>query len=227
MNQLSQNRATAHLARAPFHFNSVSHLLQVCRERAKNLRELLAALRTCPDAAIFQHTFRTLQEHHFIQQGFSNDFAHWAHTDCGEVGLGERLAALDVREFTSISELRSRIEQTVATYLDRNPQAGERTARQPFYFCAADTVVIPTTFVAYDLSEFVDAVKNITIHAIQYHFIEARLRLKLRSNDFSVWLAEEMNLPSVAAALERIDIYTSTLEGVRRHIVRIVSIAAN
>ena len=62
----------------PFYFNTSEHLLRIGRERASTLAELLQALQTCPEDSIFQHTFRTLQERHFIRQGFSNDFAHWS-----------------------------------------------------------------------------------------------------------------------------------------------------
>ena len=65
-------------ARAPFYFNSAAHLIRIGREKASNLTELLEGLKVCPDASIFQHTFQTLQEHHFLREGFSNDFAHWA-----------------------------------------------------------------------------------------------------------------------------------------------------
>jgi hypothetical protein len=212
-------------ARAPFYFNSAAHLLRIGAERATNLREMLAALRSCSDGSIFQHTFRTLEEHHFIRPGYSNDFAHWANADCNETALAERLAGLDVREFTSVCDLRERIVKIVDEYLLHHPGAGERSARQPFYFCSSDTVVMPTPYAAHNLVEFAEGLRQVTIHSIHHHFIEARLRLKLQSNDFSVWLAEDMNLPRAAAALNRIDIYTSTLEGVRRRIVRIVETA--
>ncbi len=213
---------TKRWARAPFYFNSAAHLLRIERERATNLAEFLDALRTCPDASIFQHTFRTLQEHHFIREGFSNDFAHWAFAACNEVELAERLASLDVREFTSIPALRERIISIVETYLNRNPRARERAALEPFYFCASDTVVVPTPFVARNLMEFADCLNRVSVHCIHYHFIEARLRLKLNSNDFSVWLEEELDLPRLADRLNRIDIYTSTLQDVRRKILQVV-----
>lgn len=213
---------TRRWARAPFYFNSAAHLLRIERERATNLAEFLDALRICPDASIFQHTFRTLQEHHFIREGFSNDFAHWAFAACNEVELAERLASLDVREFTSIPALRERIIGIVETYLNRNPRARERAALEPFYFCASDTVVVPTPFVARNLAEFADCLNRVSVHCIHYHFIEARLRLKLNSNDFSVWLEEELDLPRLADRLNRIDIYTSTLQDVRRKILQVV-----
>jgi Family of unknown function (DUF5752) len=217
---------TQRWARKPFYFNSAAHLLRIEREKATNLAEFLEALRTCEDASIFQHTFRTLQEHHFIREGFSNDFAHWAFAACNEVGLAERLAALDVREFTSIPALRERIINIVETYLDRNPRARDRAALEPFYFCASDTVVVPTPFVARNLAEFADCLNRVSVHCIHYHFIEARLRLKLNSNDFSVWLEEELDLPRLADRLNRIDIYTSTLQDVRRKILQVVESAS-
>src|ERR1700758_4109718 len=106
-----------------FYFNTSEHLLRIGRVKANNLSELLDSLRTCPDDSIFQHTFRTLQEHHFIREGFSNDFAHWAFAACNEVGLAERLASVDVREYTSIAAMRERIVSTVDNYLKKNPRA--------------------------------------------------------------------------------------------------------
>jgi uncharacterized protein DUF5752 len=209
-------------ARAPFYFNSAAHLLRIGRERATNLAELLEALRTCPNDSIFEHTFQTLQDHHFIREGFSNDFAHWAFAACNEIGLAERLAAIDVREYISIADLRKRLVAIVEEYLKRNPSASDRAALEPFYFCASDTVVIPTPFVARNLVEFIDSLKKVSIHSIHHHFIEARLRIKLNSNDFSVWLEEEMDLGPVADRVNRIDIYTSTLDDVRDQIVRIL-----
>lgn len=213
-------------ARAPFYFNSAAHLLRIGRERAANLKELLEALRACPNDSIFEHTFQTLQEHHFIREGFSNDFAHWAFAACNEVGLAERLAAIDVREFTSIPDLRNRLVAIVEEYLKRNPRARDRAALEPFYFCASDTVVIPTPFVARNLVEFIESLKKVCIHSIHHHFIDARLRIKLNSNDFSVWLEEDMDLGPLADRLNRIDIYTSTLHGVRDQILRILERAA-
>src|SRR5262245_39762865 len=202
-------------ARAPFYFNSAAHLLRISRDKAMNLQELLEALRTCSDACIFQHTFQTLEEHHFIREGFSNDFSHWAFSACNEVELAERLAALDVREFTSIAALRERLINIIDAYLQRNPRAATRDAMEPFSLMGADVVVVPSPYVASNLEEFADGLRKVSIHGIYYHFIDARLRLKLDTNDFSVWLEEELGLTQAAERLNRIDIYTSTLEGVR------------
>jgi hypothetical protein len=209
-------------ARSPFYFNSASHLLRIGREKATTLMELLEAIRTCPESSIFQHTFQTLAEHHFISSGFSNDFSHWAFSSCNEVELAERLAAIDVREFTSIAALRERLIHIIDTYLQKNPRAATRVAMEPFYLMASDLVVVPTPYVARNLEEFADGLRKVSIHAIYYHFIDARLRLKLNTNDFSVWLEKELELSPAAEKINRIDIYTSTLEGVRRGILKVV-----
>jgi len=216
-----------HWARAPFYFNSAAHLMRIVGERADNLGDLLTGLRSCPDAAIFQHTFQTLEEHHFVREGFSNDFAHWTFSACNEVALAERLASVDVREFTSIRALREQLIKIVEDYLKTHPRASERAALEPFHFCTSDTVVIPTPLVARNLEEFAKALLSAGVHCIHYHFIEARLRLKLNSNDFSVWLDKDMEMHMLADRVNRIDIYTSTLHDIRRKIVEIVESAAN
>src|SRR5882757_6383122 len=95
----------------PFYFNTSAHLLRITRQKATNLRELLQSMRECQEGSIFQHTFRTLHEHHFIREGFSNDFAHWTLADCNEPELAERLAGVDIREFISLEDLRQRLVQ--------------------------------------------------------------------------------------------------------------------
>jgi hypothetical protein len=206
----------------PFYFNTSAHLLRITPQKAGTLGEFLEALQQCPEASIFQHAFRTLQEHHFIREGFSNDFAHWALSACNEPSLAEGLASVDVREYTSVAELRDRFVQIVRDFLQRNPAASGRAAKETFYFCASDTVVIPTNFVAHSLPEFAAGLRGVSVHSIQHHFIEARLRLKLMSNDFSQWMYEDMGLTEAARQLNRIDIYTMTLDDVRDQIVRIV-----
>ena len=205
-----------------FYFNTSAHLLCITPEKASTLSEFLQALRECPEGSIFQHSFRTLQDHHFIREGFSNDFAHWALSACNEPSLAEGLASVDVREFTSVAQLRERFVQIVEEFLGRTPAAVNRAAKETFYFCASDIVVIPTSFVACTLQEFAEGLRGVSVHSIHHHFIEARLRLKLMSNDFSQWLYEDLGLTDAARQLNRIDIYTMTMEDVRKQIIRIV-----
>ncbi|HEY3971623.1 MAG TPA: DUF5752 family protein [Candidatus Sulfotelmatobacter sp.] len=206
----------------PFYFNTSEHLLRIGRQKATNLAELWQALQTCPDDSIFQHTFRTLQEHHFIRQGFSNDFAHWAISACNEPVLAEQLASVDVREYTDIEGLRRRMVGIVDEFLQQHPRSGDKTAHEPFFFCASDLVVLPTPFAPDTVSGFLEGLRKVSVHSIHHHFIEARLRLHSMTNDFSQWLEEEVGLERPAQSIERIDIYTNTMEGVRQQIANIV-----
>jgi len=206
----------------PFYFNTSAHLVRITRQKAGTLSEFLESLRECPEGSIFQHSFRTLQEHHFIREGFSNDFAHWVLSACNEPSLAEGLASVDVREFTSVAQLRERFVQIVEEFLRCTPAAANRAARETLYFCASDIVVIPTSFIGHTLQDFAEGLRGVSVHSIHHHFIEARLRLKLMSNDFSQWLYEDLGLTDAARQLNRIDIYTGTLEDVRKNIIRIV-----
>jgi hypothetical protein len=223
----SAAKAPARMPDAPFYFNTSEHLLRIGRYTAHNLSELLHAIELCPEDSIFQHTFRTLQEHHFIRQGFSNDFAQWSLFACNEPLLAEQLAAVDVREFTAIEGIRRRMLEIIDEFLHMHPDSGSRQAQEPFYFCASDIVILPTPYAPDTLTGFLDGLNQVSVHSIHHHFIEARLRLKRMSNDFSTWLEEDVGLKQAADAIEQIDIYTNTLEGVRLRIARIVAQAMN
>lgn len=206
----------------PFYFNTSAHLTCITPYQARTLAEFLQALHDCPEDSIFHHTFQTLEEHHFIPEGFSNDFAHWAVAECNQPALAELLAGVDVREFTSVAQLRAQLVQIVEEFLQHNPETAHRPAQNPFYFCTSDSVVLPTSFVANSLQEFGEGLRSVSVHSIHHHFIEARLRIKLMSNDFSQWLHEDLGLTESARALNRIDIYTATLEDIRAQIIRII-----
>jgi len=211
-----------HTPAQAFHFNTSAHLLRITRYKANTLGELLGALRECPEDSIFQHTFRTLQDHHFLREGFSNDFAHWTLAACNEPGLAESFASVDVREFTSVADLRVRLIEILKQHLKNDSKLADRAAEETFYFCAADIVVLPTGIQGRTIQEFTEGLRRVSVHSIHHHFIEARLRIKLMSNDFTQWLFEDAGLPEAARALNRIDIYTATLEDVRQQIVGIM-----
>ena len=68
-------------AQTPFNFFTVSYLTRIGNRAAWTLSEFLAGLEHCSDASIFHHTFQTLSSHHFLTEGFSNDFAQWVLAD--------------------------------------------------------------------------------------------------------------------------------------------------
>jgi hypothetical protein len=191
-------------------------------ETATTLAQLKQGLETCSDTSIFNHTFQTLSNHHFLTQGFSNDFAQWVLAACNRPELAEHLASLDIRDYLSLAELRADLKRIVSEYCERNPQHAEQSAFEPFFFYEAIGVEVPLGIVAWTLEEFRSSLERLSHASLHFHFIASRLRLQLRTNDFSYWLENCLDLGALARRVNRIDIYTNTLEGARERIVSLV-----
>lgn len=206
----------------PFEFFTVSYLTSIGNQSASTLFELLCGLQQCSDASIFHHTFQTLGTHHFLTEGFSNDFAQWVHADANREDLAEQLAALDVRDYISIAALRSDLCRLLADYCSAHPEFAAQSALERFYFCESVEVPVPFGLTAYNLDEFRDGIVHLSHASFYFHFISSRLRLHLRSNDFSHWFAGGLGLTTLAQNVERIDIYTNTLDSARAKLLRLL-----
>jgi hypothetical protein len=207
------------VADSPFQFCAASSLTRVTGLQANSLADFLENMRNCSDAAIFNHTFQSLEEHHFLTEGFSNDFAQWVLAACNEPGLAERLASMDIRQFPQIAALRADFVRMIEEHLGKSPESARRKAFEPFYFCEGVTIAVPTSWKASTLQEFCEALRHVSIHTVHYHFVTARLREPLTMNDFSFWLEQSLGLKELSERIDGIDIYTNTLEGVRQHIL--------
>jgi hypothetical protein len=207
---------------AEFDFFTVAYLTKISNLSAGNLTELLAGLEQCSDASIFHHTFQTLGSHHFLTEGFSNDFAQWVLADANRDALAEKLAALDIRDYTAIAALRGDLCLLMKEYIQENPQFAEQEALEKFFFCESVEITQPFGLTARTLEEFREGVAKISHAGFYFHFISSRLRLHLKTNDFSHWLANSLGLASLAEYINRIDIYTNTLESARNKILRLI-----
>jgi uncharacterized protein DUF5752 len=202
------------VADQPFRFVTASYLVRICNHKATRLSELLTGLDNCSDASIFYHTFQSLSRHHFLTHGFANDFAQWVLSACNRPSLAERLAALDLRDYLSLAELRGDLIRVVSEYCQDYPQLADHLAFEPFFFCETIEVSVPLGVEAWTLLEFRQILEQLTSAAFHYHFITSRLRLQLRTNDFSLWFAD-LGLESLARRTNGIDVYTHTLEDAR------------
>jgi hypothetical protein len=209
-------------AETPFEFFTVSYLTRIGNQSAGTLTEFLKGLSQCSDASIFHHTFQTLSSHHFLTEGFSNDFAQWAHADAGREDLAEQLAALDVRDYLSIAALRSDLCRVVSDYCSANPALAEQTALERFYFCESVEVTLPFGLTARTLEEFRNGIVHLSHASFYFHFLSSRLRLQLQTNDFSHWLADGLGLGTLADSVNHIDIYTNTLDSARAKVLRLI-----
>lgn len=206
----------------PFQFYTASDLVRICNQIATNLAELRDALEQSSDASIFYHTVQSLGRYHFLTERFSSDFAQWVVAACNRPELAERLAGLDIREYVSIVELRTDLRRLVAEYCDAEPQFAKQAAFEPFYFCESIQVTLPLGWEARTLAEFRDQLERLSHASLQFHFISSRLRLHLRTNDFSHWLSNGLGLEDLAAQINRIDVYTNTLDGIEKELIKLI-----
>jgi hypothetical protein len=206
----------------PFQFVTASYLTCVEHQRATNLAELGACLETASDDAIFHHTFQTLGRHHFLTERFSNDFAHWVLTALNQAELAERLASIDIRDYVSIAELRADLRRTVLEYCEAHPREAAQSAFELFAFLSATAVTIPLPWDARSLPGFRAGLERLSHASFYHHFIASRLRLHLRTNDFSHWFSSALGLDALASRADAIDIYTNTLDTARAELVGLV-----
>jgi hypothetical protein len=206
----------------PFQFATAAYLVRVENQKANTLKNLMEGLEHTSDEAIFLHTFQCLGRYHFLTEGFSNDFAQWALASLNQPVLAERLGGVDVRDYTSLPDLRNDLRQMVADFCLQNPRAAEQWAFEPFYFLRAVEVTRPLPWDARTLAGFRAGLERLSHSSFYYHFIASRLRLQLRTNDFSNWFTTALGLPDLARRADRIDIYTNTLDTAREELIEMV-----
>ncbi len=211
-------------AEQPFRFSTRLHLTGLTGLRALTLSQLVEYIKEVPGSCIYHHTHRFLQIHQYLSPEPPNDFAYWVTEALGEDELGERLASIDTIQFPSIRSLREKIAQTIEKYLENHPSAKMRFAREgeEFHFMKSISFIIPTNHVAYDLEEFADILKKITIDSIYFHMFESRLRLEKKTNDFSCWIETSLSNKPLADAIAKMDPYTYALEDLRKTLIAMI-----
>lgn len=212
-------------AKEPFIFYTRLNLTELTGLAASTLPQFLEILKTAPDSCVYQHTHRFLQQHEYLSPEPPNDFAFWASEALGDDELGEKLASIDTVRFSNLAALRDRIVGAVGEHLARTPAAATRRAGpgEDFYFMKTVSFVIPTPYRAYDLGEFAEVIRKITIHAIYFHIFEARLRLAKKSNDFSNWIENSLGDAELAKQIAALDPYTYTLEELRKRLITLAT----
>lgn len=209
-------------AQNPFQFFTASYLTQVSDLRVTNLLGLRDGLKDSTDASIFYHTFQSLGQHHFLTEGFSNDFAQWVLAACNSPELAEALASLDIRDYLSLEGLRRDFQRIVGEFCEANPAQAAQKAFEPFYFCESIQVTIPLGVEARTLMEFRQGLEGLSYASFHFHFLASRLRLHLRTNDFSHWFESGLGLSDLARRVNQIDFYTHTLESARGSLLRLL-----
>lgn len=207
-----------------FRFFTRLHLTELTGLRASNLNQLLKFIKEVPGSCIYHHTHKFLQQHQLYSPEPPNDFAYWVTGVLGEDELGEKLASVDIMQYSTIRSLRDKIAGTIEDFLNSSVLAKLKFAREgeEFHFFKSVSFVLPTKHVACNLKEFADVLEKIAIDSIYFHFFESRLRLEKGCNDFSNWIENSCADIALANEISKLDPYTYTLEELRATLVRMI-----
>lgn len=206
----------------PFHFYTRCNLVRLLNLKAKNTTELLEGIKSVPISCIYYHTHRFIQQHHYLSPEPSNDFAYWIKNILNLKELGEAFDSLDVVTFRNLEDLRVEFVRLLTEYNNRSKNNYLCPDGLEFHFMSCVIVILPTEHSAKDLKEFKETIGKITNNSLYFHMFEARLRLNRDENDFSAWF-NGIGYPELAKAIDRLDPYTITLDGLRRKILGLVS----
>jgi hypothetical protein len=144
-----------------FQFATASYLVRIGNQVATNLLELEQGLADCSDASIFYHTFQSLGRHHFLTEGFSNDFAQWVLGSCNRPVLAEQMASVDTRDYVSVVDLRNDLRKVVEEYCRGNSNTASQVAFEAFFFCETVEEKVPLGREAWTLEDFRDGLQDL------------------------------------------------------------------
>ncbi len=209
-------------AAEPFHFYTRLHLKELTGLKATNLIALVNILKAAPDSIVYYHTHHFLEEYQYLNPEPANDFALWVGDALDNPILSEKLANIDTFEFTSLASLKNALISVMEQYMIENPGIRFSQAEREFHFVKVVNIIAPTNYYAWDLREFVEVLRKITLNSLYYHVFESRLRLQRRSNDFSVWIKDSFDESDLAEKIDNLVPYTTTLEGLRSEIIQLI-----
>jgi hypothetical protein len=203
----------------PFQFYTEQGVVYYAGYKADNLKSLLTGLRGVPSSSIFYHVYHSLLRRHYTTTDYMNDFAQWVWGVLWQKTLGEKLASFDPLEFTRVRDARARLIEIVYGYVGENEYFLRVPEEQAFYFLCIKSFIYPIGVEAKTLPELAQALRVISPYSLFYHLIESRLRLRKPSNDISVWLEEELDMPELAERVNSFSPYEYNLEELRNKIV--------
>lgn len=206
----------------PFHFSDYEGLVVATGWEARNLRELTEIVRRAPPDVIHHHLFRAALNHRYGTWDHPNDFGAWAANGLGDPVLAEKLSSLDLFRRGDIEDTRAAIVDVLEEHLDSVSTVPWARPGLGFHFASGIFFALPSQREAWTVDELREAIGEIPLSSIYFHFHEARLRGQGDEDDFSRWLREALRREDFAEKLRRIDFYLFSLEELRQKIVALL-----
>jgi len=83
---------------------------------------------------------------------------------------------------------------------------------------------VPVDARARTLEEFRQCIEEMSGESFYLHYVAPRTRRGQQSNDFSVWLENNLGLGALARKINEIDLMDSTLDGARERILELIDL---
>jgi hypothetical protein len=180
--------------------------------RAQTLRELRDILRDVHPGCIYHHFWGTLLRPQFSDREYNNDFANWCHHSLHDSAAAERLAVVDPADYSEMEELRQELIEVIDERLDETELMLFARADQQFHFARSVIVVFDTHRRLSHPQELVDALPQLSVGSVFYHFIDARTRGPIAVDDFQAWLTGlGTEYSELCDAVAKIDPYFESL----------------
>jgi len=156
--------------------------------RAQNLRELYDILQGIDEASIYYHFWGNLLRPRFVEPEYNNDFAAWASHALHDTPLAERLGVVDPTDYRGMDETRQKLLEIIEERLDETAWVPWAHHDQQFHFMRSKIIVFDTHLQIKAPVELATAMPRLSLGSIFYHFIDARRREPIGSDDFRTWL---------------------------------------
>jgi hypothetical protein len=203
----------------PFRVMDCAPTILALGRSAQTLRELRDHLAAVPLQSILHHFYGSLLRPAFDHPEYRNDFALWVRQALHDAPLAERLGVIDPMLFKEQESLRQHLIDVIEDRLAEVDQLAIAPRGREFHFLRAQFVVLDTGWRAETPGQLGALIPRLSTGSVYFHFIEARRRAPLLTDDFSAWLTAWG--PAQRAVLERleaIDFQLWTLTELRKRI---------
>lgn len=203
----------------PFKVMDCAPTILALGRSAQTLRELRDHVAAVPLQSILHHFYGSLLRPAFDHPEYRNDFALWARQQLHDAPLAERLGVIDPMLFKEQEDIRQHLIDVIEDRLAELEHLPITPRGREFHFLRSQFVVLDTGITAGTPAQLGALIPRLSTGSIYFHFIEARRRAPLMTDDFSAWLSAwgPVQQP-VCDRLKGIDFQLWTLTELRKRI---------
>lgn len=201
-----------------FELQCVFHLIRPVGVRAHDLEDLRLHIAAVEPAALFQHTLQCTLRRPESDEPPADDISSWVRGVVLDSETAERLSFAAQMRGGSPAELRTALLEVLDAIPEKDRRARDAPAEAAFAFLTAESVPVPTGWVAGNPQELMDALEASDLSAWFFHLFEQPW-FEGGTPPIVRWLVEQGE-PRFADALEEEARAGRALGELRRRVLR-------